>query len=378
MAEHAGQRVLDLLDLADKESELSHNQSISFVSFAPQALGTIAGIDLKERGISHDGAVAQSFELATVPGRSVDLVLRYRSNALPGLEAPAAEISANGVPIGAMDLISAPGVMVEASLRIPGGVITGELTRFDIAWVGFVTEFRWWTLDAGEAGADGLDGDIVFEAPDSSVPPEDAVAFDTFTAPNGVPADLRIPNVIDNGGWWLPATGANRFEIDGNRMVENSLDADVDHRIVIDTKLSDVSVEADIEWTGGTVGLVLRHDGLPDQNWVMAWYDGISKQLLLAKLVNGEFSVVATVNREWGVPGRVRLMRLEGTGTEVQVWMDGAVVITAAVEELTGNTFAGVFARSETVTAWDNFALVSKPPVAPEPPESPGDSEPVP
>ena len=51
-------------------------------------------------------------------------------------------------------------------------------------------------------------------------------------------------------------------------------------------------------------------------------------------------------------------MRLEGAGTKLQVWLDGAVVITATVEELTENTFAGVFARSETISSWDNFALL--------------------
>ncbi len=134
----------------------------------------------------------------------------------------------------------------------------------------------------------------------------------------------------------------------------------------MDAGLPDVSVEADIEWTGGTVGLVIRHDGGADDNWVMAWYDGDAKQLLLAKLVDGAFLVVAQVNREWGTEGRIRRMRLQGAGTEIQVWLDGAVVITATVEELTENRFAGVFARSETVTSWDNFALLP----IPETPES--------
>ncbi len=367
VAEHKGQFVLDSLNLADKESESNHNQSISFVSFAPQALGAIGDFDLKERGVSHDGEVSQSFEMTTVPGRSLDLVLRYRSDALPGLTEPAAVISANGVEIGPMTLSSTPGVMVEDSLRVPGSVITGSLTRFDVEWQGFVTEFRWWTVDASE---DGAGGEFVFEPPDTSIPPDDAIAFDTFSALDGAPADLRLPDTVQHGGWWLQAGGSNMFEIDSGRLVESSRDADTDHRMIIDSGLSDISIEADIEWTGGSVGLVLRHDGGADENWVMAWYDGNAKKLLLAKRVAGEFTVVAQVNREWGTVGRVRRMRIEGAGAEVQVWMDGAVVITATVEDLMGQTFAGVFARSETVTAWDNFALIPNPaaPVAPDSP----------
>lgn len=252
-------------------------------------------------------------------------------------------------------------------MRIPGGVITGSLTRFDVEWQGFVTEFRWWTVDASE---DGADGEFVFEPPDTSIPPDDAIAFDTFSALDGAPADLRLPDTVQHGGWWLQAGGSNMFEIDGGRLVESSRDADTDHRMIIDSGLSDISIEADIEWTGGSVGLVLRHDGGADENWVMAWYDGNAKKLLLAKRVAGEFTVVAQVNREWGTVGRVRRMRIEGAGAEVQVWMDGAVVITATVEDLMGQTFAGVFARSETVTAWDNFALIPNPaaPIAPDSP----------
>ncbi|MCH8103535.1 MAG: hypothetical protein IIB28_10340, partial [Chloroflexi bacterium] len=368
VADHSGQAVFDSLNLADKESELNHNQAISFVSFAPQALGTINGVDLKELGISHDGAVAESFEMATAPGRSLDLVLRYRSDALPGLEQPVATVAANGVEIGELPLAAVAGVMSETSIRIPGAVISGSLTRFDIDWRGFVTEFRWWTLNAGGLAGDGADGDFVFEAPDTSIPPEDAVAFDSFSAPDGVPADFRVPDTIQNGGWWLKIGGAAEFEIEGGRLIENSLDGDADHRMVMDTGLPDISVEADIEWTGGTAGLVVRHDGGADDNWVMAWYDGVAKQLLLAKLVDGLFSVVAQANREWGAEGRIRRMRLEAAGTEIQIWLDGAVVITATVEELTENTFAGVFARSETVTSWDNFALLP----IPETPETSG------
>ncbi|MCH8222835.1 MAG: hypothetical protein IH868_05425 [Chloroflexi bacterium] len=364
LADHAGQLVIDSLDLADKESELSHNQTITFVSFAPAALGSIGGIDIRERGISHDGAVAESFEMATVPGRSLDLVVRYRSDALPGLEEPFATVAANGVEIGELPLGGLAGLMSETSILIPGAVINGPLTRFDIDWRGFVTEFRWWTLDAGDG-----DGDFVFEVPDSSIPPEDAVAFDSFSAPDGVPADFRVPDTIQNGGWWLKIGGAADFEIEGGRLVEKSLNGGADHRMVMDAGLPDVAVEADIEWSGGAVGLVIRHDGGPDDNWVMAWYDGDAKQLLLAKLVDGAFSVVAQVNREWGAEGRNRRMRLEGAGTEIQVWLDGAVVITATVEELTENRFAGVFARSETVTSWDNFALLPIP-ERPEPQET--------
>ncbi len=190
IGDHAGQTVFDSLNLADKESELNHNQTISYVSYGPRALGTINEVDVREQGISHDGAVAESFEMATAPGRSLDLVLRYRSDALRGLEEPVATVAANGVELGELPLREPAGVMAEVSIRIPGAVITGPLTRFDIDWRGFVTEFRWWTLDAGGAGSEGADGDFVFEAPDSSIPPEDAVAFDSFSAADGAPADL--------------------------------------------------------------------------------------------------------------------------------------------------------------------------------------------
>ncbi|NQW16310.1 MAG: hypothetical protein HQ478_02375 [Chloroflexi bacterium] len=362
----AGKTVIDSVNLGIKDSELEHGQSITFVSFSPEALGSINGVDMREIGISHDGSVQESFELRTVPGRDVSLILRYRSDALPRLEAPAiASVSVNGTDLGKLQLDAIVGEMAETTILVPGDTIGSSLTRFNINWDGFVTEFRWWTVDAGEGVLilPEIDPDEPVESVVSPLvgqePPEGAVAFDQFGTSDGAPADLRVPDTLRHGSWWIPIDSSATFGIRNERLVESSLDPTRDHRIIIDARSPDIVVGADAEWTGSATGLVTRHDGEIDgSNWIIAWYTGESRQILLGRSVDGVFKLLGQVTRDWGPKGSVRRLEIATLGEEVVVLFDGSPVITAVDDALTANTFVGVFAKGETETSWDNFSIV--------------------
>jgi hypothetical protein len=120
-----------------------------------------------------------------------------------------------------------------------------------------------------------------------------------------------------------------------------------------------VVVGADIEWTGSAAGLVARHDGeVSGTNWIMAWYAGESRQILLGRSVDGEFRLLGQATRDWDPPGSIRRLELSTSGEDITVLVDGTIVLNAIDDALFENTYVGVFANGETVTSWDNFSIV--------------------
>jgi len=193
--------------------------------------------------------------------------LRYRSDALPGLTQPFAQVLVNGTDIGEMSLGASVGEMAESTIFIPGELIQSSLTSIDVTWEGFVTGFRWWAVDAGEGVLilpefDPEAEEEVVESPQTGLgPPDGAIAFDQFGVDNGAPADLRSPDTIKHGRWWIDIDSTATFGILNERLVESSLDPAQNHRMVINARSPDVIVGADVQWTGSAAGLVTRHDG---------------------------------------------------------------------------------------------------------------------
>ncbi len=205
-------------------------------------------------------------------------------------------------------------------------------------------------------------------APISNPQPGGPLVLDEFGDDEGAKLFSHSPDVGPEGSFWIEAGGAwviepelfddeDSFEADLEGKVAEVSGANQDSRAVIDAASPNVSVQAEIGWRGGLVGLVARY--ADEDNWLMAWFDGVD-DVVLGKNVAGAFSEVGRAPFAWGSGGAMRRFELSAIGEEVSVVIDGASLITATVAELEGSTLVGLFSRGAAGSAFDDFRVTAE------------------
>ncbi|MCI0439191.1 MAG: hypothetical protein L0177_08690 [Chloroflexi bacterium] len=206
-------------------------------------------------------------------------------------------------------------------------------------------------------------------APISTPEPGGPLVLDEFSDDEGAKLFSHSPEVAPEGSFWIEAGGAwviepepfdddeDSFHPDLEGKVTEVGGAEQDSRAVIDASSPNVSVQAQVSWRGGLVGLVTRY--ADEGNWLMAWFDGAGS-LVIGKSVAGVFAEVARMPFDWGPAGETRLLQVTSVNTTVIALVDGETVASATVAELQGNTLVGLFSRGAAGSAFDDFRVTAE------------------
>jgi len=182
------------------------------------------------------------------------------------------------------------------------------------------------------------------------------VVFDSFTeeVPMSIASGDHKIDQVPGGAQWVDYAGHWRIS-SGSAHFAHVFHSDV--RTAIPSIAGDQRVSADIRYDGGSAGINFRY--LHEGSWYMFWFDG--RELLLAKNVEWNFTMLGRQGVDWGPLGTVRTLSIVSNGETITAFIDGVDLFNAVGHnDLIEQPRAGLFGWGVPITTtFDNFSVDS-------------------
>ncbi|NQW16307.1 MAG: hypothetical protein HQ478_02360 [Chloroflexi bacterium] len=178
------------------------------------------------------------------------------------------------------------------------------------------------------------------------------VIEDAFGDVNGTDLNGNLPDVGPASSTWMAPSLVGEWESQNGVAIETTGIAWADHRLVIDSGVSDGVIEADITLQSGIAGLVLRYQD--ESNWIMVWATDSGVWVGKVTAESG-FKLIARYRYNWGSAGTTKNMKAHMTGDQIVIEVDGRQFRPITESDLITATSHGLFSRSAQSNAFDNF-----------------------
>lgn len=177
---------------------------------------------------------------------------------------------------------------------------------------------------------------------------------DNFSDFPGTPLQTHSVLVAPEGEFWYKSTLDGSWEIDAAGTSATDTDTlNTDHRVLIDSSVSDGAYIFSMEWNSGLVGFVVRSDGIitPNETLIFGWYDDSVPNFTMASLDNGVFGTLGTITCDQGFAGRELTAQVTANETSLHVLLICPVTgvnqrtFTLTNPDLVDGTHVGLFSR---------------------------------